>query len=223
MMPSIRVMSGLALGLWALTAVACQGIIMPPQAAYLDSQVTGTSDTPVATASSQLHEFSGRVERGEVFEQQIAPNLVFRLIPLAQDWEIWIGDSTDSGHNFSDVVTPPLYGINPRQIEGWHFRNSDNSGPNQAGEKNVNAPQYERRFCFVLNEADYQAAYAWLDAHKGATAQVSGTVESRYQMAERATGAVSIRELVLGNLDGERAWIERMEFGVEITVPGECD
>ena len=46
-------------------------------------------------------------------------------------------------------LTPPYHFVpNPRFIEGWHFRNSDNTGPNEVGEKNVNAPQRVRDFIF---------------------------------------------------------------------------
>ena len=40
-------------------------------------------------------------------------------------------------------LTPPLHGPNPTGIEGWHFRNESNTGPN-TGELNV--PGKLRRF-----------------------------------------------------------------------------
>jgi hypothetical protein len=38
-----------------------------------------------------------------------------------------------------------LHGPNATSIEGWHFRNEDNTGPN-TGE--LNFPQHEREFIF---------------------------------------------------------------------------
>lgn len=61
-------------------------------------------------------------------------------------------------------LTPPLHGPNPCDIEGWHFRNADNTGPNEAGDGNVNAPQREREFLFspavgvTIGGPDAQAA-----------------------------------------------------------------
>jgi hypothetical protein len=46
-------------------------------------------------------------------------------------------------------LTPPFHFVpNPRDVEGWHFRNADNTGPNAPGEKNVNAPGEAREFIF---------------------------------------------------------------------------
>jgi hypothetical protein len=47
-------------------------------------------------------------------------------------------------------LIPPSPGrgyIPPREIDGWHFRNADNTGPNTG---DINAPQRERQFSFLL-------------------------------------------------------------------------
>jgi len=102
--------------------------------------------------------FSGAVERGQVFEKPLVPDLLFCLIPHELGWTISLTDGNPD-NNFAAVVTPPYRGINHLDIEGWHFRNSDNSGPNKLDEKNVNAPQEVRQFYFVLNDTDYQKAF----------------------------------------------------------------
>ena len=46
--------------------------------------------------------------------------------------------------DFTKIILPinqPIHGITSESIAAFHFRNSDNSGPNVAGPKNVNAPQ----------------------------------------------------------------------------------
>jgi hypothetical protein len=44
------------------------------------------------------------------------------------------------------AITPPFrFGVNPRDIEGWHFRNETNTGSNDGS---VNAPQLDRIFLF---------------------------------------------------------------------------
>ncbi len=49
--------------------------------------------------------------------------------------------------DFKNILLPvnqPARGITADGIAAFHFRNSDNSGPNEAGPKNVNAPQETR-------------------------------------------------------------------------------
>ena len=84
----------------------------------------------------------------------------FRLKPVGHGWSIWIGYPVNRERNQIVVATPPYRGINPAIIQGWHFRNADNSGPNKPGKDHVNAPQKIRHFAFVLDGAGYQAAHA---------------------------------------------------------------
>ena len=50
---------------------------------------------------------------------------------------------------------------NPRYVEAWHFRNRANTDPNEG---DVNAPQHEREFAFVVTPEAYRAAATALDA-----------------------------------------------------------
>ena len=64
------------------------------------------------------------------------------------------------------ATTPRYHGLIETDICGSDFRNSDNSGANAPGPKNVNRPQEIRRFRFVANQSDYQVlhnAYEALD------------------------------------------------------------
>ncbi len=80
--------------------------------------------------------------------------------------------------------------IKPRDIEGWHFRNADNTGPN-SGE--INAPQLVRRFSFVP---------------PGETHGTTGTV------------ALVISEFGLANLaPGQRASMVDLRFDACLTWP----
>jgi hypothetical protein len=89
------------------------------------------------------------------------------------------------------------------------FRNSDNSGPNQNGPKNVNRPQRLRHFRFVINQTDYET----LDNAEAAN-QVTSEVLQHVN-----TGRVNITGLSLGNLHaGSHPTIERMEFSVELDL-----
>jgi hypothetical protein len=177
--------------------------------------------SPTPTAASI--KFRGKISRGQIVEKEIWNGLIFRLDPLEQGWEIWLGDQSGTDHNFSGVVTPPFHGMNSRYIEGWHFRNSDNSGPNEVGEKNVNAPQDERGFCFLLNETDYQIAYLRLNDQLLSSEEERQEIREKYDSIELKRGTLRITELELGNLiANDRAWIEHMAFEVELSLSDEC-
>ena len=88
-------------------------------------------------------EFSGSVKAGQRFEHPFGDRFVFALEPAQFGWEICIyekGRKEDLAE-----LTLPLHGPNPTDIEGWHFRNEDNTAPNDGS---VNVPQEDREFIF---------------------------------------------------------------------------
>jgi hypothetical protein len=168
----------------------------------------------------------GEAQRGETLIQQFkhgGHNYEFRLVPMGYGWSVWIGDPVYRDHNFVAVATPPYRGINPSVIQGWHFRNADNTGPNKAGEGNINAPGRERDMAFVLDSAGYQAAreaMAVLMQPTGKTEAEIDAAERRLKAVPRATAVMNIQALELGNLaKGQKAWIERMAFRLQISFP----
>lgn len=167
--------------------------------------------------------FGGDVLKGRLFEKHIGANLFFRLVPQELGWTIAIGNKADTVKNFCGIVAPPYRGVNALQIEGWHFRNADNSGPNQVGPKNVNAPQELREFYFVLNEVDYRSATAALDIflwpYSYSKEQIDGA-ERAHAMLRKGHGTLTIRDLKLNTLErGKQAGIERMTFHVALVFP----
>lgn len=79
------------------------------------------------------------------FYQKLENGWVFALIKTELGWSVRLYDSEPIG-DATDLtsLTPPLRGApNPRDIVGWHFRNADNTGPNEG---DVNAPQNMRAF-----------------------------------------------------------------------------
>lgn len=204
----------------SLVLMACASHAVADRIELCDQSVP--DKTPELTSLPTSIRFKGTISRHRIFEREIIHNLIFRLNPYGEDWEIWIGDKSPTGHNFCSVVTPPYHGINARFIEGWHFRNNDNSASNEPGRKNVNAPQEERNFCFVLNEADYQTAYGWLNEALLPSEKVHRQVMSRYKSLKLQKGVLRITQLDLGNLVmGQQPWIEHMEFEVEIFLLAE--
>jgi hypothetical protein len=87
------------------------------------------------------------VRGSRAFERSFGGRFLFRLEPDTLGWTITVrevGRDEDLSR-----LTPPFHFVpNPRYIEGWHFRNADNTGPNEPGEKNVNAPGEIREFIF---------------------------------------------------------------------------
>ena len=88
--------------------------------------------------------FNGSLKAGERFERSFGGRFVFSLEPIDSGWEIRVSERGRT-ENIARL-TPPFHFVpNSRYIEGWHFRNEDNTGPNNGC---VNAPQEEREFIF---------------------------------------------------------------------------
>jgi hypothetical protein len=91
---------------------------------------------------------SGEVQAGQSFERSME-RFVFRLTPQLQaggppmGWRIGIFEPARK-EDLSGF-TPPFHGPNPLQVFAWHFRNSDNTGPNDSS---TNAPGLHREFIF---------------------------------------------------------------------------
>jgi hypothetical protein len=165
----------------------------------------------VRTPDGDVFKLGGKVSRSQSFSRQAADHLWFCLDSVGKGWSIRISDRAESHRDFSMVVTLPLRWINHRDIVGWHFRNTDNSGFKETGWIDINAPGRRRDFCFVLNDADFQQASdaLWTDEY--------GEIRTALT---RGNGTLNITHLELGNLaPGQRAWIEEMEFEVELSVP----
>ncbi len=78
------------------------------------------------------------------FFQRLAGGWVFALIKVENGWSLRVyeHEPVDDAVDLS-ALTPPRMAPNPRDILGWHFRNSDNTGTNTG---DVNAPQHQRAF-----------------------------------------------------------------------------
>src|ERR671925_623359 len=93
----------------------------------------------------QAERIHGVVNRGERFVQTTDAGWILRLFPDSKGWFLEV---TMNGRETEDLarLTPPWHFVpNAREIEGWHFRNADNTGPNDGS---VNAPQELREFIF---------------------------------------------------------------------------
>ena len=168
----------------------------------------------VRVGDKYVFKLRGQLSRGQAFTHQVTDRLWFCLDSIKSfggGWCIRVSDSEQSRHDFSQVVTLPFRGPNARELLGWHFRNSDNTGPNALGPKNVNAPGRRREFEFVLNSTDFQRAHDALRTDE---------YMEVYRALVKGRGSLNITRLELGNLlPGQSASIEEMEFEVELAVP----
>jgi hypothetical protein len=179
---------------------------------------------------SIAYTFAGQVKRGQLFEQEIGTNLLFCLLPDSfydpggGGWRITVTTKSDQdcsgmASDYVGLVSPPFHGPNWILIEGWHFRNADNSGPNDGS---VNALQENRWFNFLLTEADYQTVRAagsclsWNDCGEIERDEAEGMIAG----TPISSGQLVITDLELGNLEpGQQAWVEQMSFEVEVWLP----
>jgi hypothetical protein len=96
--------------------------------ALLAPAVGAAASAPVRTIR-----FSGVLRGGVRFERRITDSLRFVLDPGPLGREGWFLGvfAADRTANFAGVVTPPFHGPNALDLEAWHFRNADNTGPNR--------------------------------------------------------------------------------------------
>ena len=165
--------------------------------------------------------FSGAVRRGSTFRHAMSAGLEFRLSPIAGvsngAWEIGVWPRDSVPIDYAAVVTPPYRGVNARDIEGWHFRNQDNTGPNQGG---VNAPQRERDFFFVENRADFDTCYIALERVMWSYNYTDATVDRASTLLDSlatGSGMLNLTTLALPPFrQGARAEIDSMRFNVTL-------
>ncbi|MEK7181385.1 MAG: hypothetical protein AAB738_03600 [Patescibacteria group bacterium] len=184
-----------------------------------------TTDIQLGGGGDYSIKFSGEISRGRFLEKDIGYNLVFRLAPqnyyeeniapvdgkpVSMGWRLLIVNKSKPNQDFAALATPPYYGINPLDIVGWHFRNPDNTGPNNGS---VNAPQEVREFNFFTSEVLYEQAYALYDENN--TEELLKLINN-----SASKGRFTITDLKLDNLKpGEQSWIEYIKFDVELHLP----
>jgi hypothetical protein len=165
-------------------------VLIVPFASLASAQNASTS-SKVQCRSGQYH-FKGTVVRGESFSRKF-DGFVFALLPTEYGWDI---DIAQGEQHHLEGLTGPMHFV-PRtvEIEGWHFRNAANTGPNTG---DVNAPDETREFMFSPR---------WPHC------------ENAEGLDKDGKGALEITDMELGNLvEGEKAFMTKMEFSVVLTV-----
>lgn len=185
--------------------------------ALLALAVGGATPAPMRTIR-----FSGIVQGGQRFERRFTDSLRFVLDPatLGRDgWNLGVF-AADSSANFAGIVTPPFHGPNTLDLEAWHFRNADNTGPNRG---DVNVPQEDRDFEFVLTSPEYRVAASALDVvlWPGDRSQAAqDSAQAVWDALPRGSGVLKVTGKKLGGLvQGQRPWFESLRFEVELRIP----
>jgi hypothetical protein len=94
-----------------------------------------------ASAGYVTHALAGEIAGGHDYREVLESGWVFVLAHGPFGWDVKVLDS--GGMDLTQLTPPYRFAPNPREIYGWHFRNQDNSGPNDGS---VNAPQRLRLF-----------------------------------------------------------------------------
>ena len=156
--------------------------------------------------------FEGSVASGQPYRRDLWDGLRFELVPAELGWKIAIRDTTRPQEDLASLTPPWHFVPNPTQVEGWHFRNKENTGPNQG---DVNAPGRTRDFIFSPEVGR---------SIQGPSA--STTEEEVQRVEERGRGVLEIEAMVLTPpAKNEQAGIQSMRFRVAIEevrarVPG---
>lgn len=172
-------------------------------------------------AAERTIRFSGVVQGGQRYEHTIADGFRLVLDAKATGREGWLIRvlGTDSLTDYAWIATPPFHGPNALDLEAWHFRNADNTGPNRG---DVNFPQEDREFEFFLTPSDRAVADSALSLFlwPGDRSQASqDSALAVWQALPRGKGRVTITNMKLGNLvRGQRPWFENVQFAVDIQL-----
>jgi hypothetical protein len=148
----------------------------------------------------------GEVTKGNSVEAPTSGGWILRLRPVDGGWTLEIGQA---GRNDEDLsrLTPPWHFVpNPRDIMGSHFRNAENSGPNDGS---VNAPGEVREFIFSP------------EVGRGIEYNGSATTEADVAKVERfGRGWFRLEEFRLtAPRRGERASFEWLKFSACLSWP----
>jgi hypothetical protein len=162
--------------------------------------------TPAPGRSAE--QIEGEVTKGQAFSKATSGDWILRLVPVEEGWFLEIAMRGRETEDLSRLTPPWHFVPNPRHIEGWHFRNADNTGPNDGS---VNAPQELREFIFSpLVGREIQ----------GPLATSSATSEEVERVRAFGRGWLHLNEFRLTPTHrGERAGFERLKFSACLTWP----
>jgi hypothetical protein len=170
----------------------------------------GTPAAPPCSAEfgRRAETMAGEIIGGAAFNSSTSSGWILRLTPTS-DGLGWFLSVSVKGREAEDLsrLTPPWHFVpNAREIEGWHFRNAANTGPNDGS---VNAPQWLREFIF--------------SPQVGRSIQYNGSATSEQDVSRVRSfgrGWLFIEQYRLtAPRQGERAGFESLKFTACLTWP----
>lgn len=171
--------------------------------------------TPDGEAPFDADDFV-ELRAGETFTRALPHGWQLALLPSDHGWSLRLFDrQTRAGRVDLSAVTPPYHGpANARDIEGWHFRNADDTGPNTG---DVNAPQDLRLFVFSTGLI---GTGGFRPPRPGATDASSPGAMSADTAEAEGRGWLRLLDHTLTPPDaGERAGLASMRFQACLTWP----
>lgn len=162
-----------------------------------------------AESGRPAEQVQGEVQRGNAFKATTSDGWIVHLTPASEGWLLAIASEDRPNEDLSRLTPPWHFTPNPRQIDGWHFRNADNTGPNDGS---VNAPQEYRDFIFSPRAGrDIQ----------GPGANDNPAIDDVNEVRAFGRGWLHIESYRLTPATpGERAAFESMKFAVCLTWAG---
>lgn len=150
----------------------------------------------------------GRLSAGTLFKLPVAPDLELRLRPDGDSgWQVTVGPRRDGFADYLWVASPPFQTA-PHRVIGAAY-----------GLTARQSAQLERRFRFVLNAADYEAARKIIDTEEaGETKLAALNTLGRGTVRLRITD-FRIREHVRNRAGAEIDVFDWIRFAGEICVP----
>jgi len=104
-----------------------------------------------AEPGRRAERISGEVVKVSTLSKLTPGGWILRLVPNAEGWFLRVAAKGRETEDLSRLTPPWHFVPNAREIEGWHFCNVANTGPNDGS---VNAPQELREFTFRQTLAD---------------------------------------------------------------------
>jgi hypothetical protein len=89
----------------------------------------------------EVRAFGGEIAGSHDYREELGQGWTFVLAHDPWGWNARVLD--ESGTDLTQLTPPWRFAPNPRELHGWHFRNADNTAPNDGS---VNAPQRHRLF-----------------------------------------------------------------------------
>ena len=181
-------------------------VLLPPHALAAQRAPQQSPPACEADGTRNAEPFAGRVARGDSLVLTTPSGWILRLAPVEEGWVVQVTTRDREAEDLSRLTPPWHFAANHRHLDGWHFRNADNTAPNDGS---INAPGRLREFIF--------------SPEVGRTIEYGGGRPTTEEVARARTygrGWLFVESYTLSPpRRGERAVFESLEFRACLTWP----